>query len=322
MSRRLLGLDVGGTGIKAALLDGEGRVLRRARWATAELGIARESILPALESRLLGMLAREAITVGDLGGLGLACPGLVDADTGRLHDAPNLRHWEGLDIGPWLADRFRCPVALDNDVNALAYGEWRLGAGRGTRDMVCLALGTGVGGGLILDGKIYRGWRGLGAELGHLSIDRHGRRCACGNRGCLEAYAGAWALSATARRALARRAPGHRALARLLAGQPPTPAALSRAAAGGSALARELWAEAGCALGVALAGLVNIFAPERIVIAGGLSRAGRLLMEPACQEARRRLMNPDVQRLDLRRRALGDDGAAIGAALQAGEERP
>lgn len=203
----LLGLDVGGTNVKAVLAAADGGERRRARWATATLGDTPGAALAGLESRIRELLAREGLAAGDLAGLGLACAGLIDGASGRLLAAPNLRHWEGAPLGDWFAARFPCPVAIENDVNALAYGEWRLGAGRGTRDMVCLALGTGVGGGLILDGKLYRGRRGLGAELGHLSIDRNGRRCACGNRGCLEAYAGAWGLSAAARRALARRAP-------------------------------------------------------------------------------------------------------------------
>ncbi|MCB1161883.1 ROK family protein [bacterium] len=319
--RILLGLDVGGTNVKAVLATADGRALRRARWRTAELGDTPAAALDGLAARVDRLLAAARLAPAALGGLGLACAGLIDGESGRILDAPNLRHWEGAPLGEWLAGRFPCAVAVENDVNALAYGEWRLGAGRGTRHLACLALGTGVGGGLILDGALYRGRRGLAAELGHLVIDREGRRCPCGNRGCLEAYAGARALEAAARRALARRRAGHAALTRALGGGAPDPRALAAAARGGSALARELLAEAGRALGVAVTSIINAFAPERVILAGGVAAAGALVLGPARAEARARLMNPRVQRLDLRLRALGNDGAALGAALLAAERR-
>lgn len=317
--RTLLGLDIGGTNVKAVLLEADGLPRARARWRTAELGVDVPSVLTGLATHIQALLDRHGVAAGELGGLGLACAGLIDSELGEIVDAPNLRHWEGAPLGAWLAERFPCPVALDNDVNALAYGEWRLGAGRGTRNMVCLALGTGVGGGLILDGRLHRGHRGMAAELGHISIDRRGRRCPCGSRGCVEAYVGARAIEAAARRALVRRRSGHARLRALLKGEAPTPRALQRAAKAGSTLARELFEDAGRALGVAVAGCINAFAPERIVIAGGVSRAGKLILDPARTEARAYLMNPAAQRLELRLRALGDDGAALGAALLAAE---
>lgn len=315
----LLGLDVGGTNVKAVLAAPDGGGRRRARWATASLGGDPEAVLAGLEARIREFLAREGLAPEALAGLGLACAGLIDHADGRLLSAPNLRHWEGASLGRTLSRRFGRPVAIENDVNALVYGEWRLGAGRGTQHLVCLALGTGVGGGLILDGRLYRGRRGLAAELGHIVIARDGRRCPCGNRGCVEAYAGARAIGAAARRALARRRPGHRELTRLLAGAAPDPRALHAAARAGSALARELLAEAGRALGVGIVSCINAFAPDRVILAGGVSAAGDYILEPARAEAAARLMDPTQQTLDLRLRALGNDGAALGAALLAAE---
>ena len=317
--RTLLGLDIGGTNVKAVLQGADGGARVRARWRSAELGDDPTSVLVGIETRIRALLEREGVDAGELAGLGLACAGLIDSELGQLMDAPNLRHWEGAPLGPWLEERFACPVAVENDVNALAYGEWRLGAGAGTTHMICLALGTGVGGGLILDGRLYRGRHGLAAELGHLTIDRDGRRCPCGSRGCVEAYAGARSIEKSARRALARKRPGHSKLAKLLAGEAPTPGALHRAARGGSALARELFAEAGRALGVGIANCINAFAPERVVIAGGVSRAGKLILDPAREEIPSWLMNAEVQHVDIRPRALGDDGAALGAAMLAVE---
>ncbi len=315
----LLGLDIGGTNVKAVLLGKDGTPRARARWRSSALGDDVPSLLSGLDARVHDLLDREGVAARELGGLGLSCAGLIDNEQGRIMDAPNLRRWEGAPLAAWLSERFPCPVTLENDVNALAYGEWRRGAGRGTRHMLCLALGTGVGGGLILDGRLYRGHRGLAGELGHISIDRAGRRCPCGARGCVEAYAGARAIEAAARRALSRKRKGYRRLAVLLAGEAPSPGALAKAARSGSPLARELFAEAGRALGMGIASCINAFAPECVIIAGGVSRAGKLILDPARAGALEQLMNPEVQRLDLRLRTLGDDGAAIGAALLAVE---
>ncbi len=317
MPRLSLGLDVGGTNIKVALLHPTGGIAKRTRWKTASFGDVPDQIQQNLESHIRAFLQSAGLRDRDLRALGVASAGLVNSETGRLEDVPNIVTWEGMELGPWLAERFACPVRLENDVNALVYGEWRRGAGRGTRNLLGLALGTGVGGGLILDGELYTGHKGLGAELGHITIERNGRRCACGNRGCVEAYAGAGSITRAARRALARKRPGHSRLAAHLRGADPTPARLSAAAKAGVPLARELYAAAGRALGVAIASYVNIFAPERVLIAGGVSRAGRLLLDPAREEAKARVMSIEAQLIDIRLRSLGDDGAAIGAALLA-----
>ncbi|MDP6528706.1 MAG: ROK family protein [Gemmatimonadota bacterium] len=317
MSRaRVLGFDIGGTNAKAVLADRTGRVLARSRRETSSLGAKGVEVAPALAEWARELTARHGIRPR---AVGVACAGLVDARSGRVESSPNLPHLRRLRLGDALAGELGRPVHLENDANALAWAEFRFGAGRGARNLVCLALGTGVGGGLVMDGRLHRGAHGLGAELGHMVVERNGRRCACGQRGCLEAYAGAWAITRSARRALARGAPGSRMLAVRLRGEDPTPAALSRAARDGSALATALFAEAGRALGVAVASLVHIFDPDRVLLAGGVSAAGRLLLDPAREEARSRVMDPTVQKHGLRLRKLGDDGAALGAALLAME---
>ena len=312
-----LGIDIGGTNIKGILVDGRGCRVARRRWKSASMGRSHREILDGLAAALSDFLAGRKSAPDRAAGIGVASAGLILK--GRITCSPNLEHWEGLDLGRGLSRRLGRPVHVENDVNALAYGEWRLGAGRGTRNLVVLALGTGVGGGLILDGKLYRGGRGLAAELGHMSIDLNGRPCPCGSRGCLEAYAGATAIGRSAELALARKVRGSAALARLLGTAAPEPAALAAAARKGNRLAVSLLAEAGAAVGVAAANLVNALDPDLILLAGGVSRAGRFILEPARREARRRIMNPAVQQHRICLRALGDDGAALGAALLARE---
>ncbi|MDP6418684.1 MAG: ROK family protein [Candidatus Krumholzibacteria bacterium] len=307
MASLSLGIDIGGSNVKAVMLDARARPLGRARWKTAALGDRPTEILPALATRIHKLQGRHRLRE-----LGIASAGILQ--NGRLVDSPNLRHWEGLDYRK-LSGLLDCPVLVENDVNALAWAEWKLGAGQGSRNMLCLALGTGIGGGLVLDGKLYRGSRAMGAELGHMTIDLAGRPCACGNRGCLEAYAGARAMEESCRAALETGRRGSLALEKHLAGRHPSPRLLVDAAKKGNRLAVSLLADAGRSLGVALANYVNIFDPEVIVIAGGVSRAGRWILDPAKSEAKRRLMSSAQQHHRLLLRKLGDDGAALGAAL-------
>ncbi len=313
-----LGIDIGGTNVKGVLLHSSGQCLARRRWKTADFGEGRE--IPAnLAEAITEFLSRKKLTPGNLLGVGIASAGLIADDV--VKTSPNLPHWENVKLAEGLRRRLGKRVLLENDVNALAFGEWKLGAGKGASSMICLALGTGVGGGLILDGHLYKGSQGLGAELGHMSIDHGGRPCLCGSFGCLETYAGARALRQSAEGALARGEAGAASLARFLGKHPADPERLHAAAKAGKTLAVRLFEEAGRALGVAVANLVNGLNPDLFVLAGGVSSAGKFILEPALAEARSRIMNPKEQKLKIRLRSLGDDGASLGAALLAREPR-
>jgi len=313
-----LGIDVGGTNVKAILLHSSGQRLARGRWKTAVFGRGRE-IPERLEATVRSFLEKQSLAPSNLLALGLASAGLVM--DGIVKTSPNLPGWEGVKLAEELGRRLSKRVILENDVNALAFGEWKLGAGRGCSSMICIALGTGVGGGLILDGRLFKGSQGLGAELGHMSIDLNGRACLCGARGCLEAYAGGRAIRSAAEGALARGEEGAASLARFLGKRPPDPKRLCAAAKAGKSLAVRIYRESGRALGVAVANLVNALNPELFVLAGGVSQAGKWILEPALAEARSRIMNPKQQKLKIRLRALGEDGASLGAALLAREPR-
>jgi glucokinase len=313
-----LGIDIGGTNVKAMLLHSSGRRLARRRWKTEVFGEGRE-IPGKLAEGILDFLSKQKLTPGNLVGVGVASAGLIV--DGVVKTSPNLPHWEGLKLAEELSLHLNKRVLLENDVNALAFAEWKLGAGRGASSMICLALGTGVGGGLILDKRLYKGSQGLGAELGHMSIDLNGRPCLCGSLGCLEAYAGARAIQTEAERAIAQGEEGGASLARFLGKNPPDPKQLCAAAKAGKGMAIRIFEEAGRSLGVAVANLVNGLNPDLFVLAGGVSRAGKWIMEPALAEARSRIMNPRQQKLKIRLRALGDDGASLGAALLVREPR-
>lgn len=305
-----VGIDVGGTNIKIALVASDGRV-RSSRSIPTE---SEKGPQPALERILesIRALQHEAgIADGALRATGIASAGIVRDDL--VVDAPNLRSWEGYPLAARLGDALASPVHLENDVNAMAWGEWRCGAGRGTRHLLCLTLGTGVGGGLILDGQLYRGSAGAAGEVGHVTLDPDGPECACGSRGCLERFIGAAHIVARARE-LARAAtppPAWSESPQL------SPLRLSELAANHDAVAVRVLAETGFRLGVSLAGLVNVLNPERIVVGGGVARAGDAILEPARRALRERAMGLPASCVEIVPAALGNDAALVGAALLA-----
>ncbi len=315
--RYTLGADVGGTAVKFAVTDAAGESLVRGEVRTDPAGI---------DGTLAGLAAavREAASGIVLAGVGLACAGIVSPRTGRLGRAPNLPGWEGNGLTDAVRRAFGdLPVVVANDVNAALVGEARLGAGRGYADLVMIALGTGVGGAVMVDGRVLTGAHDGAGEIGHMILDPDGPQCTCGARGCLEAYAGSWALvRAAAERADAAGAgePFRRAVAE--AGGRLDPSALHGLAAAGDPDARDLLAAAGRVLGVAVANLVNILDPQRMIIGGGVARAGEYLLGPCRDAARSRIMSPAGRDVDLVPAELGPHAAALGAALLAHDGDP
>ncbi len=298
MSERWVGADLGGSNLRVALLDGEHRVVRRWRCAVGHL--AGEGVLHALREGVRAVAGSESVR-----GVGVGVPGLVDPLRGTVRVAPNLSGLSGVALGPDLERDLGVPVRVENDVNAIAVGEWARGAGRGARAVLVVTLGTGVGGGVILDGSLYRGPDGSAGEVGHMPLYPSGPRCACGARGCLEMYASA---TAVVRAAQAR-------------GVPAEGGALSvaRAARSGNRAAREVLARAGRALGVAAAGLVNLLNLDRIVVGGGLAGAWDLLEPHARRELERRAFAVPLERFRWGPWQLGDDAGVVGASILARE---
>lgn len=268
----ILALDVGGTTIAGGLVTAAGEVLVQVQAPTHESGsgTALETVHALLE-RLLATARAEGIRVL---GLGAGVPGAVDASAGVVgEDVQNVPELARFPLAQNLRERFGLPAFVDNDVNTLALGEWIFGAGRGARSLVLLAIGTGVGGGIILDGHLVRGAAGYGGELGHISINFDGRPCFCGGRGCLKAYVAGPDIAAEARERL-KQAPESRLLA--LAGGDPgsvTAAHVFRAAAAGDALAGVLVDEVCQALGAGLGAIINGLNPELALVTGGVAES-------------------------------------------------
>jgi glucokinase len=302
-----IGIDIGGTKLAAGAVGPDGAVLSRARRDTPADDV--DGILAAV-----GDVVAELAPDGGLP-IGVGAAGLVDAD-GAVRYAPNLE-WEDLPLRDVLAERLGVPVTVDNDANVAAWGEFRLGAGReASSSMVMLTIGTGVGGGLVLDGRLVRGASGMAGEMGHMVVDAGGPRCPCGNLGCLEALASGTAIGRTARDVLRREdLPVPTALRDLdeLTGKSVTAVARE-----GDEVAVGVLASVGWWLGVGIASLVNVLDPQLVVVGGGAMQAGELLLGPARESAASHLLGRSKRSLPpIAPAALGDDAGVVGAALLA-----
>jgi glucokinase len=292
-----VGLDLGGTNIKCAVVEraaGAARVLASDACPTAAAD-GPEAVL----ERVAALGRRTVEPLGAPATAGLALPGHFDAARGTGVLLPNLRgDWTGRPIAGPVAERLGLPVTLVNDVRALTLAELRMGAGRGATDLVCIALGTGVGGGVVIGGRVHLGL-GHAGEIGHTTVDPDGPQCGCGNRGCLDRMASAEAIAADAGCATVEEA-----------------AAAARA---GEAKALAAFARAGERVGRVLAGAIVLLWPERVVVGGGVADAGDALLDPVRAEIRRRACVAPVDRIAIVRAELGPHAGAVGAALWGAE---
>jgi glucokinase len=308
--RSVLAFDIGGTKVAAGVVDGHGQVCSFLVEPTREDG-------PDAGLERLFALGRRAVAASgidwaEVDAVSIACGGPLDAERGVLLGPPHLPGWDDVPVTELAQAAFQRPAALENDAAAAAAGEHRYGAGAGTRHMVYLTISTGVGGGVILDGRLYRGAHGNGGELGHVTVDRHGRTCrGCGRRGCLEAYASGTSIAERAREALAADGAGGSSLAALAE---PTAADVAAAARAGDPLARAVWDETLAALASGLCTIVNVFEPELVVLGGGVSRAGEQLLGPVRDAVHANAMSPGGRLAGVVRAALGDHVGVVGAA--------
>ncbi len=306
-----IGVDLGGTKMLVGVIDSEQRVLRESR--ETSLGLDTGGLLDTLERELTE--ARKAHPEAVAAGLGIPCT--IDRVRGIAVTAVNLPLVD-VPIRDEMLRRLGLPVFIDNDVNVAALAEHRFGAARGTTNAVMVAVGTGIGGGLILGGEVYRGTRGAGAELGHTVVDLNGPPCQgnCPNRGCIEAIASGTALTREAREA-AERAPDSALGRELAAGREVDGVAVTEAAVGGDPTALEVVELIGRRLGVAFSSFANTFEPEVIVVGGGVTAGlGELLLEPAREELRARAL-PPMRSVPVAAAELGPAAGMIGAAEMA-----
>ena len=314
MERLALAVDLGGTQIRAALADGQGRLSERISTLTqAEEGVQRvvARMMDVIRS-LVGKAEGE-----NLEAIGVGSPGPLDPWRGLIRSAPNLPGWRDVPLRDILADEFGLPVYLGNDANLAALAEHRFGAGKGSANLVYLTISTGIGGGVVSEGQLVHGRHGLASEPGHMVLERGGPRCGCGKKGCLEALASGTAIAREAREALMAGRPSligeladgelHRVDARLVA----------EAAERGDPLAQEIYHRAGFYIGLGIVNLMHIFNPEVVILGGGVTRAGDLLMAPIRKAVAERALAPFQEDFTIVLSGLGGDVGLLGAAAWA-----
>jgi glucokinase len=304
-----IGLDIGGTKIRGGVIDGNGRILlKRSRDTPAHD--------PAAIAEAAASLIRELSTEREIDAIGVACAGYIDRSGSTVLFAPNLA-WRDEPLKQRLESGLNLPVTIENDANAAAWGEFRFGAAADADDMVLVTVGTGIGGGIVVDGLLMRGAFGVAAEMGHMRVVPDGIRCGCGNRGCWEQYASGTALVREARELVASGTPHAARLSELCAGDPTALSGpdVTRAAAEGDPAAVELLDDLGVWIGEGVASVAAILDPELVVLGGGVSEAGALLIDPAVAAFRRQLTGrghrPEAR---FALASLGNDAGMIGAA--------
>ncbi len=306
-----IGVDLGGTRIKLGAVDDKGKLLHDCTIPTeAEHGPRRivENIAKGIQSIFTQIDSSKVV------GIGIGAPGTVDLDGGTVKYPPNFPGWTVFRLGDELKKLFQIPVQVDNDANAAAIGEAKFGAGVGHKDFVMVTLGTGVGGGIILDGKIYRGPFGGAGELGHITIDYNGPKCNCGNYGCVEAYVGQRYLS----KRTVEKLQNHKQskIVELVNGDisKVEPSIITQAAKQGDEFALNVLKETGMFLGIALASVLNLFDLRFIIVGGGVAGAGKPLFDSITQTVKSRVLKPISDEVKVVPAQLGDATGVLGAA--------
>jgi glucokinase len=305
VARAVIGVDLGGTNLRTALLDDCGESLEKHKETTE----ASEGYQKVFEKLLLNInrMRRNADLRGTkVVAVGVGAPGVIHAHRGVVVASPNFPDWNNLPLKQLLEDALEVPVFLENDANAAALGEQWRGAGKGINSMIYLTLGTGVGGGIVHEGRIWQGADGMAGEVGHMTIFPDGRQCGCGNRGCLEMYASSRGIVMSYLEALKEGRGGQDR-------RDITSAEVYRSARDGEPLATLVMQQMGRYLGIGIASLINIFNPEMVVIGGGVKDAWELFMEGTRTEIKKRAFAYPAERTRIVPSVLGDDAGIVGA---------
>ena len=306
MERKFLGIDIGGTNLRGKIISESGDKLEeRKTRSEAHMGISK------LMENLAGFI--EGFAGGKISAIGIGVPGIVDRRNGMLVQAPNIANTRNFPFAADLSDRIgtAMPFFIENDASCAALGEYRAGAGRGSNSMVMITLGTGFGGGIILDGKLWSGEDGFAGEVGHMTIDPSGPLCACGARGCVETYVSQVAIK--------RIVCEHAELREKLSGieESTLPEHLAELALKKNRAAISVWNDFGTNLGVGISILANVLDIKTVVVGGGLSGAWELFIEKTLEEAKRRYLGSATRRLRIKRAILGNDSGVLGACYVA-----
>lgn len=299
----IIGIDLGGTNLKVALLNPEYRIIDKEVFSTRRFK-KKEDLILLIVNSINRIIENNTLKNKDILGAGLGLPGPIDEKSGIVHFFPNIPGFRHVKLKSTLEKKLRLPVFLDNDAKLMSLAEYKLGNARGFKNALCLTLGTGVGGGIIIGGSLYRGANNAGGEVGHIPINERGPRCNCGGNACLEAYIGNNRIIREAKRLFKRDISLEE---------------LSVKAKKENKRALAIWSKVGRRLGIALVGVVNLLNPDAIIIGGGLANAGSILFGKVRETIRERAMNVQARNVKVFKAKLGNDAGLIGAAIMVKE---
>ena len=314
MRRYIMAIDLGGTNMKIAVIKSPDWIIKKVILPTNRFK-DKEELLHVVSEIIKGFIKELRLSKRDILGIGIGTPGLIDSQRGIIHYLVNIKGWKDVHIKKILERETRLSTFLDNDVNVMTLGELHHGAGKDARNMVCVTLGTGVGGGIVIERELYRGNTFSAGEIGHMPLSEKGPECNCGGLGCLERYVGNKEI---VRAMVDRIKKGKKSkVVKLADGDIAkiTPEMITHAARMGDKAAIAVWREIATHLGIALAGVVNLLNPEKIVIGGGVAEAGRFLFDPLRKVIRKRAMDVPAKKVKVVRAQLGQQAGLIGAAV-------
>lgn len=298
-SKFIIGIDLGATNVKIGLLNSKGKILKRINLSTRNFK-GRNKLLSKIIETIRNILKENKLQTKDILGLGLGLPGPIDFKTGVIDYLPNMPGWKKFPIKKWLNQKTGLPTFVDNDVNLIALAESRMGSARKSENMICMTLGTGVGGGIIINKNLYRGSSFAAGEVGHIPITENGPRCNCGGRGCLECFAGNKYILRLAKKSFGRNISLER---------------LTILAKNGNLKAIAIWRDVGRCIGIALTGVINLLNPDKIVIGGGVANAGKILFSEIEKTVKSRAMPTHARTVKIVKAKLADSAGVFGAML-------
>ena len=313
-----IGIDLGGTNIKGAVVDGETGTILIMQSVPTEAQEGHDKVIARIIRLCKNLVTSAGLKMEDINGIGIGVPGAINAKTGTTVFMTNLPdHWVNVPVCDIVTKGTGKPAFLINDVNSITWGEQIFGAGKGTENMVCFALGTGIGGGLVVNGQLILGRTGVAGELGHMIVQPHGNRCNCGAHGCLETYASGPAIRSMAMKAVAHG--GTTILGEMVDYDlnKITPKTVSDAALHGDEMAQEIYQTAGYYLGIAVANAITILEPDMVIITGGVAAAGELLMKPVRDYVYNNVHVTPLEGIQIVTGELGNDAGIYGASMWA-----
>jgi glucokinase len=308
-----IGVDIGGTNIKIAIVDLKGHIVYSNSVPTrAEMGY--EYTVENIKTTIKECLKESRNSIESVIGIGFGLPGQIDSEKGIVKLLPNIPGWVNVPLASIIEKEFNVPVKIDNDVRVATLGELNFGAGKGCKNLVCITVGTGVGSGIVVNGQLVRGASMAAGEIGHLIVERNGGElCGCGNTGCLEAYASGPSIVKMAYEyIMGGKSTKYKELA---VNGPITPYMVYEAAKQGDAVSKRIFLIVGEYLGIALASVVNLLNPEKIIIGGGVGQAGDLLFDAIRETIKKRALGVSADAVEIVPADLGENAGVIGASL-------